>query len=105
MIERSNAVQNAGPRGFEDEEAEGFPAYVSAHARGDRDGLERDPRSPAALPTAEAGLAVGRLERDLGERLLREVSVGERGDLGVEVGADPVTLSRGGPGVRAQRLH
>jgi hypothetical protein len=80
-----------------DVEPQDLAVPVCRHAGGDHDGLGDD-------PVVDPGLAVGGVEEDVGERHARQGPVSERGDLGVQVGADPGYLGLGDPAVRSQRL-
>jgi hypothetical protein len=88
--------------------ADGEPEDLTATVRGDTGGdHDRLGHHPGALPVpsaADPGLAVGRIEEHVGERGLGQRPVRERGDLLVEVRADPGHLRLGDPGVRTQRL-
>ena len=75
-----------------DVEAEDLRPAVGGDAGGDHDGLGHH-------PPVHPGLAVGRIQEDVGIALLGQRAVQERTDLLVEVGADPGDLGLGDPGV------
>src|SRR3546814_17236659 len=54
---------------------------------------------------ADAGFAIGRVEEHVRVGGVREWPVPERGDVLVEVAADPGDLGLADPGVGAERLH
>jgi len=81
-----------------DGEAEDLPVAVGGHAGSDHHGLGHH----AAL---DPGLAVGGVEEHVGEGLAGEAAVAERGDLDVEIGADPRHLALADTGVGAERFH
>jgi hypothetical protein len=93
-------AQERGPEGavlaVADRAAEHLPVPVGGHAGGDDDGL-------GDHPPVDPGLAVGRVEKHVGERGLGQRAVAEGGHFLVEVGADPGDLGLGDAGVRAQR--
>lgn len=68
--------------------AEDFTVPVRAHAGGDHDGLGHD-------SAVDPGLAVGRVEEDVGELDVVEWPGAERADRLVESGADPGDLGLG----------
>ncbi len=95
-------AQECGPEGavfgVADGEAEHFAVAVGGHAGGDDDGL-RD------HPAVDPGLAVGGVQEHVGKRLVGQRAVPERGDFGVQVGADPGHLGLADAGIGAQRPH
>ena len=80
-----------------DVEAEHLTAPVRGHTGRDHHGLGHD-------PVVNAGLAVGRIQEDVAKRLLTQRSVAERGDLDVELGADPRDFGLGDAGVAPNAL-
>jgi len=81
-------AQESGPEGavlgVADGEAEHLAVPVGGDPGGDHDGL-------GDHPPVHPGLAVGGVEEHVRESLLGQRAVGERADLGVQVGADPGT--------------
>ncbi len=55
-------------------------------------------------PPVDPGLAVGGVQEHVGERLLGQAPVAERGHLGVEVGADSTDLGLGDPRIGTEGL-
>lgn len=104
-----DAIEPAGLEGAEergperlrfrlaDLEAEDLPPPVGGDADRDHDSL----RDHAA---ADAGFAVGRVEEHVRVGLIRERSVAERGDVLVQVRADPRHLGLRDAGIRAERF-
>src|SRR3546814_8996070 len=92
-------AQERGPErlrlGVADLEAEDFPAPVGGYADRDDDGLGDHPPS-------DAGFAIGRVEEHVRVGGVREWPVPERGDVLVEVAADPGDLGLADPGVRSE---
>jgi hypothetical protein len=80
-----------------DVDAQHLTPSVGGHPDRHDNGLRHD-------PVVHAGLAVGRVEEHVRVRRLGQRPVAERGDLLVEVLADPAHLGLGDPGVRAQGL-
>jgi len=87
-----------------DGEAEHLPAAVGADPGGDHDGLRGDPGALAVLRPADPGLAVGGVEEHVRKRRRGQVPVGERSDLGIQLGADPAHLRLRNSRVGTQRL-
>lgn len=77
--------------------AEHLAVAIGADAGGDHDRLGHD-------PAVDPRLAVGRVEEDVGERLLVQWPGAPGRDLGVELGADPGDLGLRDPGA-AHRDH
>ena len=84
--------------GLPDLEAEDLAASIGGDADRDDDRL-RDHSPPNSC------FAVGRVEEHVGIRRVREGPVTERGDVLVQVRADPRHLALANPGVCAERLH
>jgi hypothetical protein len=70
---------------------------IGGGAGGHDDGLGDD-------PVIDAGLAVGRVQEHIPERLPGQRPVAERRHLGVQLGADPADLTLGDAAVRAEGL-
>ena len=94
--ERRNAVQNA-PSSLSLTSNRALPGARRRRRRWRPPGLGHD-------PVVDAGLAVGGVQEHVWERHARQRAVPERGDLGIQVGADPRHLALADPGVGAQRL-
>jgi hypothetical protein len=96
------AAEKLGPEravlAVADGEAEDLTAAVPAHPGGHDHGLGDD----AAV---DPGLAVGRINEHIGERLAGQGAVPERRDLLVQVGTDPGDLALGDAAVSTQRPH
>ncbi len=85
-------------------EPEDLSAAVGTDAGRHDDGLRGDAGAFAAMGVADAGRAVGGVEEHVRERRVGQGPIGERGDLSVQVHADPRHLGLGDPGNRAQGL-
>ena len=94
-------TQERGPKrpvlAVADVHPEDLTTTIGADADRDDDRLRHD-------PLVHAGLAVGGVEEHVRVRGVLQRPVPERGDLSVEVLADPAHLGLGDPGVRAQGL-
>jgi hypothetical protein len=97
LSDRRNAAGERTGLAVADGESEDFAVAVGGDPGGDHDGL-------GDHPPVHPRLAVGRIQEHVGEWLSGQRPVGERRDLGVEVGADPRHLRLGDPGVRAECL-
>ncbi len=93
-------AQERSPEGavlrIADGEAEHLPVAVGGYPGGDHHGL-------GDHPAVDPRLAVGRVEEHVRERLVGQRPVGERTDLGVQIGADPADLTLADAGVGTQR--
>jgi hypothetical protein len=82
--------QERGPEGavlaVANPKAEDLAAAVAAHPGGDHHGLGDD-------PPVDPCLAIGRVDKDVGEGLAGQRPVPERAHFGVQVGADPADLA------------
>ena len=97
LSERRNAVQNAPSSLSPDVEAEHLAVPVRRHPGRDHDGLGHD-------PVVHPGLAVGGVQEHVRERLAGQAAVAERGDLAVQVRADPRHLRLADPGIGTEGL-
>jgi hypothetical protein len=96
--ERENAVQNAPSSLSRDVEAQDLAVPVRRDSGRDHDGLGDD-------PVIDPGMAIGRVQEHVRERLPGQRAVPEHRDFGVEVGADPADFGLGDPAVGTEGPH